>query len=139
MPIRWPLYLSMHLHIVLLVSKLNIYLSTIVCYSIATKQMKIPKKNIRDPNQHKAAQWYWDFPTITSMQVRVVTSTDYRCSAPNSVHSLKLHLFCTDFWKYWKIQRVLPLKKIGAAIFKLNMYKKVHLFSTYLNAWVAIL
>ena len=70
---------------------------------------------------------------------RAVTSTDYRCSAPNSVHSLKLHLFCNDFLKYWKIPRVLPQKKIGAAMFKLNMYEKVHLFSTYLSAWVAIL
>ena len=29
-----------------------------------------PKKNIRDPTQHKVAQGYSDFPTKTSMQVQ---------------------------------------------------------------------
>ena len=31
------------------------------------------------------------------LQLRVVTSTDFQCSAPNSVHYLKVLLFCTDF------------------------------------------
>jgi hypothetical protein len=38
--------------------------------------------------------------------IQGVTRTDFRCTAPNSEHSLKVHLLCTDFRKFWKIQRV---------------------------------
>ena len=39
---------------------------------------------------------------------------------------------CTNFLKYWKMQRV-TFEKIGAAIFKPNMYEQLHLFSTYFS------
>ena len=53
--------------------------------------MRIPKKNIRDPTQHKAAQRYWDFPTKTSMQVQNIVPIRSQCfSRPIAILQVKL-------------------------------------------------